>query len=294
MNLNLEKGEARTPGGQWFPVTVVDRSFPIFESESGMLYVIPCFNETGIPFAAECIKEPVKAKRNSPVLLTGDPGLGKSTVINSIAQVIDPNITHEFNTFTIEEFDERYQSNPYGNAAKGIFSQSNMDESAHAIYGPEYLEMEQRILAKNLIISRIKEQIAYFATPKWKLLNPHVRNLVTTWIHVKEPEYYLPGLAILKVAPPYRQNEYMAAKYWEPFCAFTFPPLRNKLWQEYEARKVVFVNNCLKDSGEDKTGSWIKNVVFNLHKRGMIQEEIAEIIGRDRSRVSRYLSQPLH
>jgi len=287
--IETRPGEARTPGGRWYPVRVVDGEYCYHETESNILYTIPCFDSSGIDFAAECIKEPAKSKRNAPILLTGDPGLGKSTVINSIAPRIDPNIDAKFNTFTIEEFDEIYNSNPAGNAKLGKFPQTNMDEAAHAMYGPEYLEMEQRMINKNLIVSRIMQQIVYFATPKWKLLNPHTRNLVSFWIHVFEPTYYLQGVAIFKTAPPYRQSEYQAAKYWEPYFAFIFPPLKNRLWGEYEEKKIAFVKNCGQAKAEDKSGSWIRQVVTNLSRRGMTQDDIAEIIGRDRSRVSRYL-----
>lgn len=290
--IELTRSEVRTPGGKWCKANLVDDEYCYYQDEHGIEFVVPCLDHsTGLDFAAECIKEPVGKKRNCPVLLTGDPGLGKSTVIISIARRIDPDFRLDQIAFTIDEFDNIFQSNPFGDAKRNIYPQANMDEAAHAMYGPEYLEYEQRTIAKNLIVSRIKKEIVYFATPGWKLLNPHTRNLVTIWIHVFEPEPYLQGLAILKTPPPDRQSEYRTAKYWEPFCAFTFPALQDKFWEEYESRKIAFVNSLKIQQSDGTTGSLLKDIVIRLRERGLAQTEIAEIIGRDRSRVSRYLSQ---
>lgn len=278
-----------TPGGKAVPARLIDYH-GVYESEFGTVYTVPSFDEdTGTNYASECIKEAVSHNRNCPVLVTGDPGLGKSTVINTLAQKIDPNFSVDQIAFDLDDFEHIFASNPYGDAKAGIFPQVNMDEAGHAMYGPEYLDLEQRVLAKNLIVSRIKKEIVYFAVPKWKLLNPHIRNMMTIWIHVFELDFFLQGSAMLKVAPPKMQSEYQSSKYWAPQCVFTYKPLKNKLWEEYEARKIDFVNNCL-TTGDDKM-SLIKTITKNLRAEGMSQEKIAGIIGRDRSRVSRYLNQ---
>lgn len=278
-----------TPGGKPVPARLIDYH-GVYESDYGTVYTVPSFDEeTGTNYAAECIKEAVSHNRNCPVLVTGDPGLGKSTVINTLAQKIDPKFSISQIAFDLDEFEHIFATNPYGDAKTGVYPQVNMDEAGHAMYGPEYLELEQRVLAKNLIVSRIKKEIVYFAVPKWKLLNPHIRNMMTIWIHVFELDFFLQGSALLKVAPPKMQSEYQTSKYWAPQCVFTYAPLKNKLWEDYEARKIDFVNNCL-TTKDDKT-TVLKQVARRLKEKGMSQEEIGDIIGRDRSRVSRYLSQ---
>ena len=278
-----------TPGGKRVTVSVIDDSHPVFESESGFRYTVPCFDNSGIRYIAECIKEAIRKKRNCPVLVTGDPGIGKSTLILQLMLEIDPEVTVDRVVFDIEEFEHVFSQNPFGDASKGIFPMTNMDESAHAMYGDDYLVQEQRVLAKNLIISRVWQQIVFFATPTWKLLNPRVRNLMKIWIHVFEPDYYLPGSALLKFPPPNRQSEYHSSKLWAPQCIVTFPPLHGPLWDAYEAKKIEFVKTSWE---KDKNStSILKTVAKNLKDRGMTQQEIAAIIERDRSRVSRYLSQ---
>lgn len=277
-----------TPGGKPVRAKLIDYH-QVGQNDYGTIYTVPCFDEaTGKNYAAECIKEAVAHKRNCPVLVTGDPGIGKSTVINTLMQTIDPNIPVDNITFALDEFEQIFKTNQYGDSKKGFYPQTSMDEAGHAMYGPEYLELEQRVLAKNLIVSRIKKQIVYFAVPKWKLLNPHVRNMMTIWIHVFELDFYLQGTALLKVAPPRMQSEYQASKFWTPQCVFTYKPLKTKFWDDYEARKIEFVDSCL--SVGDKKTTLLKDISQRLRNKGMTQDEIAEIIGRDRSRVSRYLS----
>lgn len=282
--------EAMTPGGRWLPVRVVDPDYSYYEKETGVNYTIPCFDTSGLDFVAECVREPILHKRNSPVLLTGDPGLGKSTVILSLGKRINPSFSLDDVTFTLDSFEDRYRTLSYGNAALSHFSQIDADETAHAMYGPEYLDEEQRTIAKNLIVSRIKQLIVYFAAPRWGLINPHVRGLMTTWIHVFEPLPYLQGLAILKTAPPGRQSEYAKTKFWEPYCAFLFPPLRGPFWNEYEQKKIAFVDTCLQSKAQQgKYGSIMAQIARNLRQRGLDQIEIAKIMQRDPSRISRYL-----
>lgn len=278
-----------TPGGKCVPVNVIDENHTVYVADDGMQYTVPCFDNSGVDFLAECIKEAVQKKRNAPVLVTGDPGLGKSTLIMDVMPKVDPKSTHENVAFELDEFEHKYKMNPYGNAKEGVFPQISMDEAGHAMYGPEYLELEQRVIAKNLIVSRIKKQIVYFASPKWGLIHPHVRNLMTMWVHVFELDYYLQGSALIKFPPPNKQSEYQKSKYWQPYCVITFPPCKGKLWDDYEARKVAFVDSAWENDKDDT--SVLKRIALKLRAEGMKQEKIAEIIGRDQSNVSRYLSQ---
>ena len=289
--MEMSKLLMQTPGKKWIPVNAIERNHVVKEDEYGNQWVCPLLDDsTGISALAICIKEAIHKKRNCPVLVTGDPGIGKSTVIIKSATNIDPGFDESKIAFPLEEFQHIFDTNPYGDPKQGIFPQVDADESAHAMYGPEYLDLEQRVITKNLTISRIKKQIVWFATPKWKLLNPHVRNLITVWVHVSEPDYYYQGYAVVKFAPPQLQSEYVAQKFWSPAFAFIFKPLTGPLWDRYEAKKIAFVNEALSDNRQT---SVVKRIVTKLSEKGMTQQEIAEIVGRDRSRISRYLSQSI-
>ena len=279
-----------TPGKKLVEVGVVEKRHEI-KSSGDFRLTVPLLDPSGIKFTARCIQEHIINKRNYNVLVTGDPGLGKSTLISQIALEVDPNFSVDKVAFWLKDFDKIFQENPYGNGETGVFPQLSMDEAAHAMYGPEYMKEEQRVLAKNMIISRIKRQTIYFSTPKRKLLNPHVREMVNIWIHVGEPRPYLQGYARVRFAPPERQSEFHVEKYWEPKYAFIFGPMSGPWWEKYEEKKVAFLNEAAiskpKFNGDD---TLIRIVTKNLKHFGMTQTEIAKILERGQASVSRILS----
>src|SRR4030042_4229670 len=158
-----------TPGNQLFEGRVIEPEHRI------KAVSVPLLDSSGIKFTARCIQEFIQHKRNCNILMTGDPGLGKSTLISHVGLEIDPKFDVDQIAFWLKDFEETFERNPFGDGDAGIFPQVNMDESAHALYGPEYQKEEQRVLAKNMIISRIKKNIIWFAMPKRRFLNPHVR-----------------------------------------------------------------------------------------------------------------------
>lgn len=281
------KKRIMTPGGQWLPVRVIDSKHQI-KGPGKFKTTVPLLDNSGVRVAAECIKEYINHKRNCNVLVTGDPGLGKSTIIGLCALMIDPDFSVDNVAFWLKDFEERFNTNPYGDGNAGIYPQINMDESAHALYGTEYMKEEQRVLAKNMIISRRKRNIVWFATPRRKLLNPHVREMVNVWIHVSEPKMFLPGYARMRFAPPEKQSEFYAEKFWEPKCAFIFPEMTGDWWDRYEEKKIEFIQTAPTKKPSKELEDFESRVVKNLRtKAGMSQAEVAAIIERNQSTVSR-------
>ena len=279
----------RTPGGKFVEVRVIEEMHEI-KGPSRLRLTVPLLDPSGIKFTARCIQEHILNKRNCNVLVTGDPGLGKSTLISQVALEVDPEFSTDKVAFWLKDFEEIFQKNPYGDGEARVFPQLSMDEAAHAMYGPEYMKEEQRVLAKNMIISRIKRQTIYFSTPKRKLLNPHVREMVNIWIHVGEPRTYLQGYARVRFAPPERQSEFHVEKYWEPKYAFIFGSMSGPWWDKYEEKKIAFLNDAAKAKPRQNDGlteNRLHTIVQNMHKHGLSQREIGKIIGRDHSTISR-------
>jgi hypothetical protein len=236
----------QTPGNKWYPVRILKEDYLIKAFSKKVRYFqVPLLDRTGVGYTARIIKEKIEEDVNAPVLMTGDPGVGKSTAISSIARTIDPKFDVDKVAFTLDEFNTIFSDNPDGDAANGVFPQVNMDESAFAAFTDDRLQKEQTELAKNLIISRIHKQIVYFGAPKPKHINSRVRDLATIWIHVSEPEYYLQGYAEVHLPPPEKQSKYGAGKYWEPSYAFTFKAIKGDFWVRYEQKKVAFITKAL-------------------------------------------------
>lgn len=279
-------GRLKTPGGRWLPVQVIDRKHQI-RGLSGFKVHVPLLDRSGIHFTGMCIREFIDHKRNCNILVTGDPGLGKSTVISHVALDIDPKFDVDKISFWLKDFEDTFRRNPFGDGDAGVYPQNDMDETAHAMYGPEYQKEEQRVVAKNMIISRIKRNIIWFAAPKRKLLNPHVREMVNVWIHVTEPKPFLPGYARVRFAPPEKQSEFYTEKFWEPKYAFIFPEMTGPYWERYESKKIAFLEEASVKKPSSDVDDIMNTVVKNLRKLHMSQTEIAKIIEKNQSTVSR-------
>lgn len=255
--------------------------------------LIPLLDESGIDYLAECIKERIEHKRDCPILVTGDRGIGKSTVKIKTARRIDPQFDIDKIAFSLEEFEKIFNENPYGDGEKHIYPQVDMDEAGHALYGPEWLAREQRTIAKQLIISRIKRQIIWMAVPKRMQFNNQLRNMAAIWVHVSEPREFVQGYAVVRMAPAHLQSEWHADKYWEPKFAFIFTAETGDLWDRYEKKKIDFVNRVTSDTANGKSrqrDSMIVEIAQRMHTKGLTQFEIGEYLGKERSSISKMLS----
>ena len=280
-----------TPGGKAISVSVITQKHPVRGIVRNSL--VPLLDESGVNFLAECIKERIAHKRDCPVLVTGDRGIGKSTVKIKTARKIDPKFDIDKIAFHLEEFERIFANNPYGDADKNEFPQVDMDEAGHALYGPDWLQKEQRIIAKQLIISRIKHQIIWMAVPKRMQFNNQLRNMAAIWVHVSEPQEFVQGYALVRMAPAHLQSEWHSDRYWEPKFAFVFTAETGELWERYETKKIAFVNEVTADTANGRTkrrDDFEAEVVKRLIDKKMSQSEIAVVIGRDQSTVSRILS----
>lgn len=280
-----------TPGGKAISVSVITKKHPVRGIVRNSL--IPLLDESGVGFLSECIKERIDHKRDCPILVTGDRGIGKSTVKIKAARKVDPKFDTDKIAFRLEEFEQIFNTNPYGDGEKGIYPQVDMDEAGHALYGPDWLQKEQRIIAKQLIISRIKHQIIWMAVPKRMQFNNQLRNMAAIWVHVSEPREFVQGYALVRMAPAHLQSEWHTDKYWEPKFAFVFTAETGDLWERYEKKKIDFVNEVTAETANGRSkrrDDFETQVVTRLSEKRMTQEEIGAVIGKDRSVVSRILS----
>jgi len=284
-------GMMLTPGKRRVPVSIISSKHPVrgVVRES----YVSLLDESGVRFLAECIKERIDHNRDCPILVTGDRGIGKSTVKIKTAKTIDPKFDIGQIAFRLEEFEKIFQSNPYGDGKKGVYPQIDMDEAGHALYGPEWLAREQRTIAKQLIISRIKRQIIWMAVPKRMQFNNQLRNMAAIWVHVSEPQEFVQGYALVRMAPAHLQSEWHSDKYWEPKFAFIFTAETGDLWERYEAKKIAFVNEVTGETMSGRTkrrDDFELQVVNRLAERKMTHEFIGEIIGKERSTISKMLT----
>jgi hypothetical protein len=289
----------KTPGGRAVRANVINSGHKVYQG--GKTYIVPLLDNSGVHVTARIAQECVDEQSDCFILVTGKRSGGKSTCIVACASDVSDDFTAPQVAFRLKEFGEIFQKNPQGDGAKGIYPQVVMDEAGYAMYGPQWLKREQQIVAKELIVSRIKRQIIWMAFPIRKQLNPHVRNMAYMWIHVKQPKPFKRGYAIVRLAPDDQQSEFASELYWEPKYCFTFPEQTGPLWDEYEARKIDFVNEVAMEALEGEQGSEkdhaARNAILRVHynyrkSKGdpITMKELGTIIGVNESRVSQILN----
>ena len=289
----------RTPGGRYVSASVVNAQHKV--SQGGRLFTIPLLDNSGVHVTASISRECVDEESDCFILVTGKRSGGKSTCIMGGAQAVssefDP-VRHV--AFRLPEFGQIFNSNPQGDGKKGVYPQVIMDEAGFAMYGPQWLKREQQVVAKELIVSRIKRQIVWMAFPIRKQLNPHVRNMAYMWIHVVQPKPFQRGYAIVRFAPDAIQSEFASELYWEPKYAFTFPEQSGPVWDAYEKRKLEFVNEVVAealnaDDGSRKESDARNKLVNELYRYRkkigdpITMKELGDMIGVNESRVSQII-----
>ena len=257
----------KTPGGRGVSVNVINPKHPV--KQAGHAFNVPLVDESGIRFLAECAKERVYNKRDCMILWTGDRGSGKSTGILKTALTIDPEFSIDKVAYYLEDIAKLFASNIQGDGEKGRYPQIISDESGYALYGMQWLSRAQIEIAKNMIINRIKRQIFHAAVPKRKQFNNQIRDMAFMWVHVSEPQEYVQGYAVVRLAPKHMQSEFHSEKYWEPKMAFIFTALEGEFWDTYEAKKIQFVNEA---SMATASGKALKGDKYKDARDALIRE----------------------
>ncbi len=267
----------QTPYGQWVPVKILAK---ITLPGPYKPYRVPALDESGIQFLAQCIKDQVDAGKNCNILLTGEPGVGKSTLMAHLVRTIDPAFSIDNIAFTLEDFDRIYSENPAG--GDGVYPQVVMDEAAHSIYSLDFMNREQKLIVKNLTTTRIKRQIVYFCAPAMRYVNAHVRLFIHYWIHLWQPRVDLQGFARVRDAPPQLQSEFQRDRLWIPRFTLLFPQISDEWWEQYEQKKLEFVSKALSDGVSvlsEKYENRLREAIEKLHSAGWTYQQIADLFG---------------
>jgi hypothetical protein len=277
-----------TPGGKGVNVHVVNPKHPV-SSPGGAMVDVPLLDRSGIKFLAEIIKERIAKKKDCPIVVTGERGAGKSTIILEGALTVDPTFSLANIAFHLRDFSKIMSANPQGNAELGTFPQVDVDEAGHAIFAQSWMDRLQKEIAKQMIINRISRQIIWFAAPSIEDLNSTIRRIPYIWIHVSEPEDYLQGYAEIHIGKRTAHSKWYREKLWQPHFALIYPELSGPYWEEYESNKIAFVKEVTEDlaSAPSKDNEII--LIQKLIDEDHSQTEIAEWLGCTQQAISKKL-----
>jgi hypothetical protein len=272
----------QTPGGRWVPVEVVMKNYEVVP-----YVLIPLLGYSGINALAESIKERIDRGFDCLIMVTGERGAGKSTIVLQTALAIDPNFSVDNVAFRVEEFSEVFARNKPG--SEGHYPQIIMDEAGFSMHATDWASRMQRTITKHMIISRIKRQIIWMTVPKRAQLNNQLRDMPYLWVDVREYMPFHKGYAEVLNAPGSLQSKWHPERYWVHSFALMFPELKGPLWDEYERRKIEFVRGVTEDQGSSGIDDDLDDSIRKMTAEGATQREIGARLGIAHSTVSKRL-----
>jgi hypothetical protein len=247
---------------QVFMVGQYTDEYPIGMDKRGPI-VVPSYDERFIDYFADRLKYHVRDGYDVIILVTGKRRRGKSNCINAIHLKVDPKFPVGNVAFTLEDFYQVFASNPYADPENGIYPQAAADESGFAMNARNWMESAQRHLEQKFEVGGIKREIVSLTLPHRMKLDSAIReDMAVYWIHIKLYEGKR-GLAILREGI---ENEFEQQMYWEPLCVFRFLPLEGPWWEEYTARKKLFVDGTLASGAATKESERVRQLTEQRNK----------------------------
>ncbi len=174
------------------------------------------------------------------IMITGPERSGKSTFTQRLARALDPHLSLEHITFKIRDFNHAIEIAPEGAIVI-------MDEAGIDMYSQEWWDEFQIQLVKKLFVIGVKHLTLLIVLPHRLDLNKKIRDRrVQYWVHVSHMKRTLErGYATIREACI---SEWTQDIYWDTLGMCRFGPLSGPEWDEYEKKKMVFVNEI--NSGE--------------------------------------------
>jgi len=271
-----------TPGGKSFDVGIVSDSYRMGKT-SRAKQMVCVYDYQIIPYIAELLKELPREKFDCIILITGRRRTGKSTLASQIARAVDKTFPLDNIAFRLSEFNDVVHTNPYANPAKEIYPQVILDEAGFDLFSQNWMQEMQKNLVKKFEVIGAKCQIVYLVLPHRMMLNRGLREgMVHLWINVSTFDGER-GFAELRIG---QENIWALEQYWKPLCAFTFNDTRDDFWNQYNTKKIKFINEVTADTpeaGNTRVSQLVKQrnaLIRNMYERRVrTVKQISEVIG---------------
>lgn len=191
-------------------------------------------------------------------VISGYEGSGKSTLALQVAGYTDPTFKGERVAFDGDELLELMESAPRG--ASILF-----DEAAKGLYNRESMTATNRAITTAAMIARAKNYHLVLCIPSFWSLDGYFRDhRARCWIHVDHR-----GESIVHV--PVR-NRYSKDVFWEQVLLQRFNPLSGPTWDEYERRKMAFIDRALREAKTGKKDGEDEEEDAATHDNGLAEE----------------------
>jgi hypothetical protein len=218
-------------------------------------------------------------------MITGDERAGKSTLAQTLAkELLGDWIELDKITFKLSDFNNAIAEAPFDDVII-------MDEAGVDLYSAEWWDEFQTILVKKLFVIGVKRLTLLLVIPHQLDLNRKIRSRrVKYWFNVQAKRGTLErGFCTIRES---LVNEWVQDAFWETLAGCRFTGIKGPHWDEYEKKKMDFVNEM--NSGEYGTRTHKKNdrakLIVLLHSKGMTHREIGKELGISQSAVSQIIT----
>ena len=177
------------------------------------------------------IQERLKKRFDIRIVVTGEAGIGKSTIVLDIAELLDKQFVDD-PSYAVKN-KVHYSGLDYLKAMKteSAMSLLMMDESGQAMHHREFMSDVNVILSKTLQGNRFKRFIQVFCIPVLEMLDKDARYLVQLLIHVNERG----DAEVFRVIVPKLEGKIWYKKIRDHY---RFGKPNRRLWRIYERKKM--------------------------------------------------------
>ena len=206
-------------------------------------YHPPLFPEEGFAYWMAVIRDRVRHNFDAVVIISGDEGLGKSSLALRMAEVLDPTFQVGRICYTSKDVLSRFRDTEKGRVI--IY-----DEAARSLLGANSNTPEAKSLAMALMLVREKGLITILNIPRIRELAPSMRaRRATLW-------FYIPQRGIARVhervsRPGYKDDTNDLGLFISkraPILLWKAYSPSSKMWKAYLAHKTMKLNEFLAEA----------------------------------------------
>lgn len=257
----------------------------------------------------------LRKNKDVAVVITGEPGDGKSTLAVQLAMLLDPKFEFKRNVLfdpTIEDMHKAIYGLPK-------HAPIVIDEAIRVGYKRNWQSSKNKLLNEMLALCRFQNKVLIFCIPHFSTIDKDLQQRLLFWLHIPKT-----GVAVffrksrkpfgvdawnlklnnriferaVKNEASYDFSKFMKSASRSPnfISAFRFGALPKGLEEEYDACKPAFKLD--RNSPEDKKSrrtkqheKWITGAMIELSKRGYAQSKIAKVMGTTPGTVNKYLNE---
>ena len=191
--------------------------------------IIPLLDESGLAWFAEEIKYRIDTGNDCPVIISGYPGMGKSTLAQKVARYIDPDFSNDHVHFRLDSMMEDMANMPMAIPHKR-YPMAIFDESGTGLFAQEWQDPKQKKVVKIFGVNRKKGAISIFVLPGFNDLNSRLREKrIYWWCHICQDSR-------VAVVRRNHENQFGTDAFWRARFAYTFDriPPNDPAWIAYE------------------------------------------------------------